>query len=705
MKNRMKRFVLIDASAVVHRAFFALPPLSTPEGRPVNAVYGFCLTLLKVFENYKPDYLAVAFDSRPPTFRHKIFQEYKSKRIKKGEELYSQFPVIKKVLEAFNIPIFEVDGYEADDVIATCVARLKKLNKKEENLETLIITGDMDTLLLVDDNVKVYSMSRGLSDIVVYDKEKIKKRYGLLPEQLIDFKALAGDSSDNIPGAKGIGEKWASWLVKKYNNLEVIYQNIDLLPQKIALLLEKNKKLVFLSRELVKPADNLEIDFSLSGCRLRGYDGKIIYHLFRQLGFKSLISRLGLEKGQPEVDDSKTTEAERIDQRLETILREMEQRGVLIDRDYLNKLAQKTADSLCQLKSQIFSSVGGEFNLDSPQQLSRILFVRIGLSPKGVKKTKTGISTAASELLKLKGSHPAIELILKYRELAKLKNTYLDKLPKLVDQENRIHTTYAQDTQTGRLSSKNPNLQNIPAKTEWGKMIRQGFIAPEGYVLLSADYSQIELRILAHLSQDKRLVGAFKKGLDIHKAVSEGLGVSRRTAKAINYGIIYGMSPYGLAETLGITHQQAQRYINEFFALYPGVQNFILWCIKEAQTKGYLETILGRRRYLPEINSPHLATRLSAERMAINFPCQGSAADILKKAMIEVNPKIANCQGRMILTVHDELVFEIPQEKINQSARLVKGIMENVVSLRVPLLVELTQGKNWGEMEEINIKS
>jgi 5'-3' exonuclease len=697
----MKKFVLIDASAIIHRAFHALPPLSTRSGQLVNAVYGFCLTLLKVLNEIKPDYIAVAFDSKKPTFRHKEFPAYKAKRIKKGEELYSQFPLVREVLEAFGIPIYEMEGYEADDIIATLVAKGKR-EKEKEKIESIIVTGDLDALVLVDRNTKVYGMRKGLTDIVVYDEDKVLQRYGFSPSQLADFKGLAGDSSDNIPGVKGIGEKMAADLIKKYHDLNTIYQNIDEQPEKVKRLLANNKANAFLSKKLASLVTDLPIEPNLAECRYKGYDTQKVANLFYRLDFKSLIPRLnGASVPMRLFPEKAETEAEKIDQALEPILREMEQVGVMIDVAYLNKLAQEVGSSILNLKTQIYQSAGGEFNLDSPRQLSQILFTRLNLAIKGIKKTKTGISTAASELLKLRATHPIIDLILKYRELSKLKSTYLDTLPKMVDKNDRLHTTYAQDTQTGRISSKNPNLQNIPIKTELGRMIRRGFVAPAGFVLLSADYSQIELRILAHLSKDPKLVSAFLKGIDIHEAVAKSLNVSRRVAKTINYGIIYGMSSHGLAETLGVSHPIAEEYINRFFDSYPKLRLFIQDCIGKAKEKGYIETIFGRRRYLPEINSPIPATRAAAERMAINMPCQGSGADILKLAMIKLNSKLKVQNSKLILTVHDELVFEVPKKEIKKVAKMVKEIMENVVKLDVPIVVEMSQGKNWGEMEEL----
>lgn len=704
---KKEKFVLIDASAIIHRAFHALPPLTTKSGRLVNAVYGFCLILLKVINEIKPDYLVCAFDSEKPTFRHKEYLEYKAKRIKKGQELYSQFPIIKDVLASFSVPILQADGYEADDIIATVVAKLKAqadLKTSKPQIETIIVTGDLDTLQLVDRNTKVYVMRKGLTDIAIYDQDKTVKRYGFLPSFLADFKGLAGDSSDNIPGVRGIGEKLATDLIKKYKTLEGVYQHLNEHPEKVRRLLEEGKTSAFLSRRLATLANDAPINFNLESCRFLDYDPQRVANLFSQLDFNSLIGRLKTGFVTPRLFQEKImTQADKIDHDLEPILRKMENLGVLIDVPYLKKLAGKIDNDIQHLKTQIYQMAGSEFNLDSPQQLSRILFVRLNLGIKGLKKTKTGFSTAAPQLLKIKEQHPIVGLILQYRELAKLKSTYLDTLPKMVDENNRLHTTYTQDTQTGRLASKNPNLQNIPAKTEIGRLIRRGFIAPVGFRLLSADYSQIELRILAHLSEDPRLLAAFKKNADLHQAVSRSLNISREAAKTINYGIIYGMSAHGLSETLGISHTLAQEYIEKFFGLYPKLRLFISECIDKARKDGYLETLFGRRRYLPEINSPILKTRAQAERMAINFPCQGTGADILKLAMIKLDSALDNQEARIIMTVHDELVFEVAEGKIKEVAKVVKEIMENVVNLKVPLKVEISQGKNWGEMEKIDL--
>jgi len=698
---KQKRFVLIDASAVIHRAFHALPPLTTRSGQLVNAVYGFALILLKIFKELKPDYLAVAFDSKEPGFRVRVYPEYKATRVKKGEELYGQFPLIKKLLAAFQIANFEVSGYEADDLIASIVEK----TKEKQGVETIIVTGDLDTLQLVDEKTKVYGMKKGLTDLIVYDQDKVFERYGLSPKQLADFKGLAGDASDNIPGVKGIGEGTAAKLLQKYGQLEVVYQHLDDQPEKIRRLLKESQKEAFLSKKLAVLNNRVPLDFDLQAAQFSGYNPQKVVDLFAQLNFQSLIPRLerGKEQRTIPLPHQAKSQSDRIDLEVEPVLRAMEKKGVLIDTHYFQNLREELHQMITELKEKIFQSAGGPFNLDSPKQLAQILFLRLNLEVKGIKKTKTGISTAASELNKLKQTHPIIDLILKYRELTKLKSTYLDTLPQMVDQANRLHTTYTQDTQTGRIASKNPNLQNIPIKSELGRQIRQGFIAPQGFRLVSADYSQIELRIVAHFSREPHLISAFKQGKDIHGAVAEQLNVSRRVAKVINYGIIYGMSAHGLAETLNLPHLTAQKYIERFFHFYPKLLDYISRCIKEAQTKGYLETLFGRRRYLPEINSPISSLRAAAQRMAVNFPCQGTAADILKMAMIKLSKEFTQKFGRvyLILTVHDELVFEVPQEAVIEVAKEIKKIMEEVVDLEVPLAVDLSQGKNWGELEEM----
>lgn len=699
---KSEKLILLDASAIIHRAFHALPPLTDRSGRLVNAAYGFSLILLKILNEIKPKCIVAAFDSPKPTFRHKEFVEYKAKRIKKGDELYSQFSLIKEILASFSIPVYEVEGFEADDIIATIADKLKA-----KDIETIIVTGDLDTLQLVDKNTKVYAMRRGLTDIITYDQNKVLERYGFSPNYITDFKGLAGDASDNIPGIKGIGEKVASDLIKKCGDLKCIYQNLDDHPGKVRQLLEQGKDSAFFSKRLATLVKNVPIKFHFEECNFGDFDIQKVANLFYKFDFKSLIPRLPkahtLQSNLLRGNNEATTESDRIDGKLEPVLREMEKTGVLIDISYLKELSKKVDSKISSLKIQIYQMVGGEFNLDSPRQLAQILFVRLGLKIQGIKKTKTGISTAASELMKLQGAHHVIDLILKYRELSKLKNTYLDTLPKLADKNSRVHTTYTQDTQTGRLASKNPNMQNIPIKSKLGNEVRKAFIAQSGYKLLAADYSQIELRIIAHLSKEPRLIFAFKKGLDIHEAVSKTLGVDRRTAKVINFGIIYGMSSHGLSETLGIPYFQAQDYIDKFFEVYPKLRDYITRCIETASQKGYLETLLCRRRYLPEIKSPIQNTKSAAERMAINFPCQGGSADILKLAMVRLHKelKVVSPKTKLILTVHDELVFETPEKEIKKVAKIVKKIMENIYKLDVPLVVEISIGKNWGEMVKL----
>jgi len=690
-----KTFVLLDASAIIHRAFHALPPLSTKDGQIVNAVYGFSSILLKIINEIKPDYIAVAFDSKGPTFRHHEYKEYKAKRIKKGQELYSQFPLIKNVLKSFAIPMYETPGFEADDIIATLKTRIKNY---ELRIKTIIVTGDLDTLQLVDEDTKVYAMRKGLSDIIIYDEHKVKERYGFSSEGIVDYKALAGDQSDNIPGVSGIGEKAASTLICKYKKIDSVYHYLDEQPDRIRRLLENGKDKAFLSKKLATLAYNVPLRFDLSKNAFSNSNQKDVAELFVSLGFNSLLNRLS--QGSQQKTLGLQNLADEIDQKLEPILRQMEAKGVLINVEYLQKLSQKTSKDIARLKSQIFHFTGDEFNLDSPLQLSQILFTRMNLPFKGLKKTQKGISTAAPELQKLRSSHCVIDLILRYRELSKLKNTYLDTLPKMVDKNQHLHTTYTQDTQTGRLASKNPNLQNIPIHSKLGNEIRQSFLAPKDHLLISADYSQIELRILAHLSKDEKLQKAFLQGKDIHDFVSKTLNVPRHVAKTINFGVVYGMSAHGLAKTLSISYEEAQNYIDKFFVTYPSLGRYIASCIEKAK-KDELVTIFGRHRKLIEINSPLVGVRQAAERMAINFPCQGSGADILKKAMAELFPKLKKLKVNLILTVHDELVFEVPEKETKEAAKIIKETMERVVKLSVPILVKISVGKNWAEMKVI----
>ncbi len=718
-KKTASKIVLIDSNALIHRAFHALPPLSTDKGEIVNAVFGFTTTLFKVLSDIKPDYIVCAFDYPAPTFRHKEYEEYKAHRKKAPDELYEQIPKTKEVAQALNIPIFEKQGYEADDIIGAIAKKAEK-----QGLETVIVTGDMDELQLVTDKTKVYTMRRGFSDTVLYDPKKVEEKFSLKPDQLIDYKALRGDPSDNIPGVAGIGEKTATELIKKYKTLENLYKNLDKVVPKTQKLLKISKKDAFMSQKLATIVTSVPLKFELDKAKTHDYDQGKAIKLFKELGFKSLIKRMwGItedkikEKPKAKLQvglfdnvqkNIQKINADQIDSVLDPVLQKMQDKGILVDIKLLNKLSRDSGKKLAVLEKKIYKEAGQKFNINSPQQLAQVLFKDLNLPV--VKKIKTGFSTDASVLQELSGTHSVIDKIITYRELFKLKSTYLDALPALADKNNRIHTTYAQDTSTGRLSSKDPNLQNIPAKDGLGQQVRQAFIAPKNYKLVGADYSQIELRIIASISNDRNMIDAFDNDEDIHsQTASEIFNTSidkvnkdmRRTAKVVNFGIMYGMGVHSLARTLQVKYEDAQSYIDNYFSFHPGVLDYMEQTKVEAYKAGYVETLFGRRRYIPEIKSAYPRFRSSAERMAINMPIQGTAADIIKMAMIQIDKDLSKISkgAFMLLQVHDELVFEVPQSDTDKVSKFIRDKMENVYALKVPIKVSVSIGDNWGELK------
>ncbi|MDD2807231.1 MAG: DNA polymerase I [Patescibacteria group bacterium] len=907
MSKTAEKFVVIDGNALIHRAWHALPPtMTTKDGTMTNAVYGFTTILLKVLKDLKPDYLAVTFDLKGPTFRHRQYAAYKATRVKQADELYEQFPLVKKVVRAFNIPIFELAGYEADDVIATLVR-----HPDVEKIKSLIVSGDLDTLQLVDDNTEVYTMQKGIADTFIYNTAEVKRRFdGLTPAQMVDYKALRGDPSDNIPGVKGIGEKGAINLLKEFKTLENLYQNIN--SKKIS---ERNRQLLIehqpeatMSKQLAQMDNHAPIKFSLDETKIKPYDLDQVVTLFRELEFKSLIAKLpketpdreqqgvfqfgpaerkikatdvdyqliknnadfkkflaelkkqkifvldtetssldqfsaellgisfcwqhgqafylpakpewleqirtilendqlkkaghnikfdleaintaGVEvkgvwfdtmiasylvnpgsrqhnldgvvfselgyqmqpiedligKGKNQislkavdvqrVSDYSCEDAdftwrlikpltkelveknnlgllEKIEVPLISVLAQMETTGILIDTKFLNRMAKQVGVELNDLEDTIYKISKTTFNIASPLQLKEVLFTKLKISTQGLGRTKTGVSTAAGELEKLKGQHEIIDHLIRFRELAKLKSTYLDALPKLVDQTGRIHTSYNQTVAaTGRLSSSDPNLQNIPIRTELGQKIRQAFIAPNGYSILSADYSQIELRIIASLANDKKMIASFEKGEDIHSRTASEINnvpldqvtkEMRYAAKAVNFGIIYGQGAWGLAEGTGITRQKAMDFIDRYFEIHSAIKKYLDGVKDLARANGYVETFFGRRRYLPEINSSMQPVRAAAERAAINHPIQGTAADLIKLAMIEIYqdlPKFSPAT-KMLLQVHDELVFEVPNNEITKVAKFVADYMEKIYKLRAPVETHVSVGPNWGELKPL----
>ncbi|MDP2943482.1 MAG: DNA polymerase I, partial [Candidatus Omnitrophota bacterium] len=870
-----------------YRAFYAIRNLSTSKGQPTNAVYGFISMINKIIKEEKPESLAIAFDLKGPTFRHKKFEDYKIHRKPMPDELIEQMPIIKEVVKGYNIPLFEMQGYEADDVLATLA---KKAEKKE--YEVYIATGDKDMLQLVNSCIKVYNVHK---DGLIYDKEKVKERYGVGPDKIVDLIALMGDSSDNIPGVAGIGEVTARQLLEKFGSLDKVLSGIDKIEsESLRRKLKESMDQARLSKELATVDTDVPLDIDFDELKLKEPDRDRLYELFTELEFKGLmknfepvgqqiggkytlisdedelakiIKELGkcrefaldfettgtdplicepvgvsfcwkeaqayyvpikdeaggfeagylLSKLKPVIEDAKKIKigqnikfekallavngvelngtlfdtmvasyllnpsklnhnlgdilqeylqlrktpitdllgkgkgkitmkevdtetiknyccqdsdaAFRLKQVLEPQLGEkdlselfyevemplvdcltdMELAGVAIDLDFLSTMSKDLDKQLRVLTSEIHEIAGSEFNINSPKQLGEVLFGKLGLPV--VKKTKTGPSTDVEVLEVLSAVHALPASLLKYRELSKLKSTYVDALPELINPKTgRVHTSFNQTvTATGRLSSSDPNLQNIPVKTEAGRQIRKAFIAGrKDCVIMSADYSQIELRVLAHFSGDRELVEAFKEDRDIHAhTASLVFGVDeadvtpemRSIAKTVNFGIVYGMSPYGLARDLKIEPSKAKEFIDSYFERYGRIKVYFEEMIEEAREKGYVTTILNRRRYIPEINSHNNSLRQFAERTAVNTPIQGSAADLIKVAMINIHRTIKEegLESRMILQVHDELVFEVRKDEVEQMRKIVKAKMEQAAKLKVPIKVQIKVGKNWLE--------
>jgi len=911
--GRNNKVILIDGNNIAYRAFYALPDsISTSSGIITNAVLGFTNMLLKLIEEQHPDTILCAFDSKTPTFRHKIFDRYKINRKKMPTELSSQFPLIKEVLDAFNIIYLERDGFEADDILAGIVNSIK-----DEFNQIIIVTGDKDILQLVSGNIKVMAIKKGITDTVIFDRLKVEEKFGVKPENMKDLLALMGDSSDNIPGVPGIGPKTARLLVKKYGCLEEIYKNINKVDNpRLRELLTNNKNLAELSKELTtlkiardtdvsefinksfknisfnkvkqlfeslefrslekrlvnlkdkidfkeeipvvkKRADKINLKHLTGGSNLEilnknlttniyiteftgddvfygiilysgvdsaflierdslnesavketikkllenkeikksGYDFKKIYKILKDYGiclsgklidYKILYLILNPLKSTTtldeitgdllnmEIEDIELSEGKegsdliefkdikekkqltldlykdekqkikadkkyldgilrrlslykkietgllekikkekldklywRIEEPLIQVLAEMEYTGVNIDKKYLSSLIEEYELDIGRLEKEIYKLCGEEFNINSSQQLSEILYRKLNLPV--TKKIKTGFSTDAGALKAIYDSSPIIRKILDWREKTKLKNTYIDVLPALIDPEDlRVHTTYNQlGTSTGRISSSDPNLQNIPVRTDYGRQIRKAFIPGKGYdLILASDYSQIELRVLAHLSEDENLLGSFNRKEDIHtRTASEIFRVSydnvdvtlRRKAKAINFGIIYGMTEYGLKSRLSIPEEEAKEYIQKYFDRYPGVKKYLKFLIDDAYKKGYSTTIFGRKRYLKELGSSNVRIRSLGERFAVNTPIQGSAADIMKLSTVILfnKLKLNNIDSNIILHVHDELVLELKERDLEKIKKIVIESMENCVSLKVKLRVDIKTGKNW----------
>ena len=789
----IKRVVVLDTHAILHRAYHAIPDFASSKGEPTGALYGLISILLRIVSDLEPDYIIAAFDLPGPTHRHLAYDKYKATRLKTDDDLVTQIVQSREVLDAFAIPRYELSGFEADDILGTIANKLEK----KKDIEVVIASGDMDTLQLVrGDKVTVFTMRTGLTDVVRYDEEAVRKRFGFVPELIPDYKGLRGDPSDNIPGIKGVGEKTAMTLVGKFGTVENIYKALDKHPEQFAeagvkgAMLEKihgGKEDALFSKALATIHCSVPIDFALPKKTWReSLDQARISDLLARFEFRSLIPRVRIlfaDGGQKEesvpgdelfmedieqvpedefnkialavsVLDSNIAEptlediyragrSRKFEEAKETILKEikekeltfvyegielplmpvlraMERRGVHIDKKFLGVLSHEYHAELEKIAARIYKAAGVEFNISSPKQLGEILFDKMGLKPEKQKKTAGGArSTRESELEKMREMHPIIADILGYRELSKLLGTYIDNLPTLLDEHNRVHTTFIQmGAATGRLATKNPGLQNIPIKTDLGRAIRKAFIAEKGMVLVAFDYSQIELRIAAWLSGDPGLTQTFIDGRDVHTEVASRVfhvraeDVSyeqRRRAKVINFGILYGMGVTALQQSLGTTRSEAQEFYNQYFEAFPRLATYIDEIKTTAAQQGYVTTFFGRRRYFDGIKSPIPFVRAAAERMAINAPMQGTQADIVKLAMVEITKYFkdqnASDGAHLLLQVHDELVFEIEEGRVEALAPKIKGIMENIVPpeerRNIPFLAEGKVGKNWGEMEKL----
>lgn len=870
-----KKLVLIDGNSIAYRAFFALPLLNNDKGIHTNAVYGFTMMLQRILEDEKPTHLLVAFDAGKTTFRHKTFSEYKGGRQKTPPELSEQFPYIRELLDAYGISRYELENYEADDIIGTL-----SLHAEKDGYEVKVISGDKDLTQLSSDSVTVSITRKGITDIEEYTPAHIEEKYGITPDRIIDMKGLMGDSSDNIPGVPGVGEKTALKLLKEFGTLEELLESVDEVSgKKLKEKLEEFRDQALMSKELATITREAPVEIKIDDIEYEGFEKEKVISIFKELGFNSLLEKIGgdteaIEENLDEIEfiiadeikedmfsdenafyvellednyhyadiigfsvandkgnfyfskdkalesdifkrwaedetkkktvyDAKRSEVslrhhgihlkgadfdlyiasyiinpsqsiedmasiaknhgyhaiqsdeafygkgakrripeekelgghlarkaaalmtlrEKLDSDLKEnqqselfydlemplslILADMESTGVKVDLGRLRTMGQDLLSKLDEIEKRIHELAGEAFNINSPKQLGVILFEKLGLPV--IKKTKTGYSTSADVLEKLENDHEIIRDILHYRQLGKLQSTYIEGLLKVVNNETgKVHTRFNQAlTQTGRLSSTDPNLQNIPIRLEEGRKIRQAFVPSEtGWAIFAADYSQIELRVLAHIADDEKLIEAFNEDMDIHtKTAMEVFHVKadevtsnmRRHAKAVNFGIVYGISDYGLSQSLGITRKEAGKFIDRYLESYPGVKQYMDDIIHEAKQKGFVSTLLHRRRYLPEITSRNFNLRSFAERTAMNTPIQGSAADIIKKAMIDMADRLRKeeLKARLLLSVHDELIFEAPEDEIEKLKKIVPDVMENTVELKVPLKVDYSYGPTW----------
>ena len=785
-----KTLVLLDAHAILHRAFHALPDFTSPTGEPTGALYGVVSMLLKIAEDLKPDYIAACFDLPKPTYRHDVYKEYKAGRAKTDDGLVAQIIRSRDIFAAFNIPIFEQEGFEADDILGTIAYQLRS----HKNLRVIIASGDMDTLQCVEGKrVQVYTLKKGINDTILYDEAAVKERFGFPPKMVPDYKGLRGDTSDNIPGIRGIGEKTATDIITTFGSIDDIYKKLKKNEQafldagikaRIIDLLKDGEEEAQFSKMLATIRTDAPVTYEVPTSHWKErVNSEDILTLFAELGFRTLAARVRfifnlaedvmpsqvttgvsewavkeasvmlwllesdrtnasyediidygrnyfettdfskiVEKFTAKLKDQKLWSVyENIEQPLLTVIEYLNGVGVSLDVAYLKTLSEKMHIELTALEGKIYELAGMTFNINSPKQMGEVLFDTLGLKPKQQKKTATGQrSTRESELEKMKDSHPIIVEVLRYRELQKLVSTYIDNLPGMVASDGRLHTTFLQTgAVTGRMASQNPSLQNIPVKTEESKAIRRGFVAVPGYTMVSIDYSQIELRVAAILSGDQQLIEIFKNGDDIHAGVaSRVFGVPqkdvtsemRRKAKVINFGILYGMGVNALRQNLGegTSREEAQEFLNAYFNTFTRLAEYLEETKGYARIHGYTKTMFGRRRHFPGITSSAPFIRASAERMAINAPVQGTAADIMRIAMNEVYEHIKKRKDdavRMLLQVHDELVFEVRDDVLEAECKKLEAIMEGVLhgqeTYSVPILCDVAVGQNWADLKDL----
>ncbi len=784
-KTKKRKIILFDSHAIIHRAYHALPDFSNSKGEPTGALYGLSSMLMAIINEFKPDFMIAAFDLPKPTYRHEAYADYKTGRKALDENLSVQIKKSRDIFKAFGIPIYEAAGFEADDIIGTAV---EQLQKNPDN-EIIIASGDMDTMQLVSKKqVKVFTLRKGIKDTVLYDENSVIDRFGFKPNQLIDFKGLRGDPSDNIIGVPGIGEKTATTLLQTFGTIEKIYKAIEedspkfkeikITPRIIGLLIEHKEEAEF-SKMLATIRRDAPVEIEIpEESWMENIPTQKIKTLFNELEFRSLSERfnnlfsngenLEEEKQQEDIDENLLEEAkvglwllnsdltnpslqdvlhfartenfeqaykkileeisknkmdfvfEEIEKPLIPILKKMEEKGIAVLPEILKELSKEYKKKLAVLEKEIYKTAGEEFNINSPKQMADILFVKMGLKYQGMRKTSTGAYSTKEEVLqKLIDASPIIELILEYRELAKLVSTYIDKIPEMIAKDGRLHPSFVQTgTTTGRMSSQDPNIQNIPIKSENGRRIRNAFVAAKNKRLLAFDYSQMELRLAAIFSDDEKLLESFRSGNDIHSSVAsfvfkvpqnEVTKAMRAKAKTINFGILYGMGVVALQKNLKTDRKEAQKFYDDYFETFTTLANYLNNTKTDAKIKGYTETLFGRRRYFEGINSSLPFIRAQAERMAINAPIQGTLADITKLAMVRASKWVEenkmNGKVDLLLQIHDELIFEVDEDLVEKVAPEIQKIMENVLSEEqkkgVQIIVEGSVGKSWGEMKSL----